>query len=564
MPRYIEVFSAARETAEKILALRGGRMRRRIQVTTQGGTTAAVTWTSDTREVRLDMPSLPPDAMLTRVEADRLVAFIAHECCHVLHTDRDAWSRACADGPRVQAWTNALEDVRIEAREIKAGAFPALRTVLGNMANHLHFEALADSHGAAIGADLLNAPYVACILGRVANGYSIPTAGALRASLSVDVAQLIDVALAGLPGCKSTAEVHLLANRLVAMESMLAPKAPPQDAQDGQQGSQDAQTGNGSGSGSGIATDTDLSKTVNAIAERNGTTTVNGHGVFPTSHLSAVRNRVTSTAERANAPATENLMAGQVLTQLLPRNAVLHGQIARLLVSEEMRQTTHRETSGRLDRRALARMRTGALDVYTRREEAPGIDTAVLILIDGSSSMNEGRYPYGQSRMAIAQCAAWHIARAAEAANGKVAIVAFHAGDTDPRTALLTVVKPWEVRTDDRAAAITAIEGKNTTPLSPAIIECSRMLAAVNATRHILLCLTDGECNYRAAGVRAACAIAQDHGVEPVGIGINCDQVVAAFPPRYSVNVKDLAQLAATGLGVLVAMLEDANPMAAD
>jgi nitric oxide reductase activation protein len=284
-----------------------------------------------------------------------------------------------------------------------------------------------------------------------------------------------------------------------------------------------------------------------------------------------VRNQVTSTAKDADASAAGNAVAGNALTQLLPRNAVLHGQIARLLVSEEMRQTTHRETSGRLDRRALARMRTGAVDIYTRREEAPGIDTAVMILIDGSSSMNEGRYRVGKSsRMEIAQCAAWHIARAAEAANGKVAITAFHAGDTtvsgsrDPRAALITIIKPWGVRTEDRAAAITAIEGNSTTPLSPAIIECSRMLATVNATRHILLCLTDGECNYKADGVRAACAIAQDYGVEPVGIGINCDQVVAAFPPRYSVNVENLAQLAATGLGVLVAMLEDANPMAAD
>jgi len=235
---------------------------------------------------------------------------------------------------------------------------------------------------------------------------------------------------------------------------------------------------------------------------------------------------------------------------------VLHGQISRLLVSAEQRQVTHRETSGRLDRRALARMGAGASDVFTRRQETPGIDTAVLILIDGSASMDH-------SRMTIAQTAAWHIAKAAEAAGGKVAIAHFSSYRMDTY-AVVRIVKDWTMQAQDSAAAISALDANGSTPLSPAIIECSRMLAGVNATRRILLCLTDGECNFKQKGIRAACAIADDYGVEPVGIGINCAAVIAAFPPRYSVNVESLDQLSATGLGVLVTMLEDGNPAAAD
>jgi hypothetical protein len=43
-----------------------------------------------------------------------------------------------------------------------------------------------------------------------------------------------------------------------------------------------------------------------------------------------------------------------------------------------------------------------------------------------------------------------------------------------------------------------------------------------------------------------------------------CANVIAAFPPRYSVNVENLEQLAQAGLGTLVTMLEDANPRGAD
>jgi Mg-chelatase subunit ChlD len=301
-----------------------------------------------------------------------------------------------------------------------------------------------------------------------------------------------------------------------------------------------------------------LAKTVAAIAKRNGTKAGadSWAGKYAVSNLSVLRNKVRATGRDG---ADSNTAYALDLNARLPRNSVLHGQIARLLVSEERRRVTHRETTGRLDRRALARMGAGARDVFSQRDDTPGIDTAVMILVDGSDSMENGH----PSRMRIAQTAAWHIAKAAEAACGKVAVAAFHSQGNEAY-AVITIVKPWERQTADSAAAIGTIHASGMTPLSPAIIECSRLLGAVNATRRILLCLTDGQCQFRENGVRAACTIADDYGVEPVGIGINCSSVVRAFPPRYSVNVESLDQLAATGLGVLVAMLEDANPAAAD
>src|SRR5262249_19779322 len=158
-------------------ALRSGGIFYQVEVTARGGPTASVEWKHP--NVKLHMPSLPPDAMLTRGEADRMAGYVIHECCHVLHSNMDVWHDAIPDGARVQAWTNALEDVRIEAKEIGLGHFPAMRGLLSTLTNHLHYEAATTHKGPAIGSRVTDAPYVACILGRKANGYDLPAAAGL-------------------------------------------------------------------------------------------------------------------------------------------------------------------------------------------------------------------------------------------------------------------------------------------------------------------------------------------------------------------------------------------------
>ena len=280
----------------------------------------------------------------------------------------------------------------------------------------------------------------------------------------------------------------------------------------------------------------------------------------------------TITQPQTTAGADYNRGWADALNQRLPRNSVLHGQIGRLLVSEEVHRRTHHETSGRLDKRALTRMRAGALDVYTRRDDTPGMDTALLVLIDGSSSMEHPVRGVGGTRMQLAQTAAWHVTRAAESANAKVAVALFttpsgiskNAQPGHVTGAQITMLKPWSVPVADCALTLANARPTGWTPLSPAIITAAGMLAEVNASRHILMVLTDGECDYGTDGVQTACRLAEGYGVETVGIGMACAEVAAAFPPRYSVNVTDLAQLGAAGLGALVAMLEDANPRGAD
>ena len=603
MPQYIDVVRATTETATKILARRSKNGAHRVETTVNGGTTASVVWFPGIQgtNVKLHMPTLPPDTVFTRAEADRLVAYIAHECCHVLHTDKLAWERAIAFGPRVRLWTNALEDVRIEAKEIRAGAFPALRDLLASLMSQKHFEALceAEKQKRNIGQELANAPYVSCVLGRVANKYNIPTARGLAQSLSPEVRQLVDVALAGLPQCKTSWDVVTLARRLADMQDALRPPPVPQPPQtpqtppddqndqngdgdrddagdrdgdgdqddqdgDGNQDGDDSQDANG-GRNDGIEPDQDLDDMVRTLAKRNGIDDVEKNAKEDNSSALNVARITHDTAPRASN--YDNTNAADVLNGLMPTNSVLHGQIGRLLVSDEVRRRTHHETSGRLDRRALVRMRTGAPDVFSQRDDQPGIDTALIVLVDGSSSMYQTATG-NLSRMRLAQIAAWQISRAAEMANAKVAVVMFQSwivgnGRIDNGARIITV-KPWDARTEDCARAILSMDPIAYTPLSHGIVAAADMLTDVTATRRIILALTDGECDLQASGVRAACRLADNMGVEVAGIGMDCQSVTDAFPPRYSVNVTDLTHLATTGLGVLTDMLEDANPRGAD
>jgi Mg-chelatase subunit ChlD len=662
MTHYIEVIAAARETVAKMLHQRTGQNGFTAIVTTNGGKTAAASRSG--MNCVLDMPSLPPDTILTRTEADRMIAYLVHEVCHMLHTDYAAWEVAVGEGHRVRHWTNALEDVRIEAHEMRVGPYKAMRGLLSGLVTHLYAEnhTARAAAGTRLGADTLNAPYVLTVLGREANKYDLPIVAPLKNELSPNMRKVMTHALAGVKGCRSTWDCLTLARELVAIEKAIKaqepqqPKQPPQQPQqpqpqqrqdddddqgddlddddtmrqgDDQGDDQDAddqgegqgddddqgddqgegdqgddqgegekdgacsadegdqdptgedegdQGGHGEGEEEGETPETDtqaddkpkkggmpggegggehepglndddqegmdpdlnLGNTAENIAARTGKEA----NQYDAAHR---LNSMTSDRRKARDKyGAEGATARKHLDDMTPTNGVLHGQVSRLLVSEAHTAKTHHETSGRLDRRALVRMKTGAPDVFSRKECAPGVDTAVMVLIDLSGSM--------ASRIDLARVTAWALAKAAESAGGKLCIAGFKG-----ESAMVTLhyVKDWHQSASQCAGMLCSLVPNQYTPLSAAIVAGAQDLAEQPATRRILIVLTDGQCDLGNSAVKSACSLAADFGVEAVGIGMNCFQVVQAFPERYSVNVEDLNQLATTGLGILSRMLEE-------
>ena len=596
---YIEVTSAAAETVAKILARRRTRFGGKYDVTvgTRGGLSASVRRTGPGSAV-IDLPSLPSSAWLTRAEADRIVGYVAHECGHLIHTDMSVWANVVKTGSeRLARWVNCLEDVRMEQAEIKAGVFPAVKGLFERVTDYMHHRDMRTAPR-EIGSTVADLPYVTVVLGRIANGYAIPSAHGLRAAVPALGLPILERALSGVRSCDSTQACVVLAHELMAMEAALpqAPAAPPKqpqggddqdgddqdapgggDATDGDGSSGDGDqgasgggdgdndqgasgdegggddkgaggTGHGDGSGGAVDDPGHQSGALDDIGERAREEVERQEREGDTLRgLAGYKNEVVRRGP-SNGAAYGSDQAARSLDARLPKRAVLSGQISRLLVAPERSWTTHRETSGRLDRRALARVGTGALDVFSRREEQAGVDTALMVLVDGSGSMKVS------GRMETAMVTAWHIASAADTAGARVAVYVFYTGEVSAK--LYPIVEFGEsVRA--RAGGFPHVIPQGFTPLSPAILGAAELLMGeALATRRILMVLTDGDCDLGNARVTEACDIARAWGVEVVGIGIDAPAVAAAFPQGRSVNVRDLSQLGATGLGVLCDLLE--------
>jgi Mg-chelatase subunit ChlD len=593
MPNYLAVTTAAEDTLRKILAQRAGVTPARVNVTTHGGRTASVHWDKQRGLVTLNLPSLDASAQLTRAHADRIVGYVAHEACHVLHTDWTAWGRAVNKGARVRTWTNALEDLRIEAVELAAGRYGAMRDLLGRVSEAMLVRALADRQAAGQprpGAQgMIDAPYVASVLGRLATGYVIPSATGLDKSLSPETRKLVRYALKYAPRCDSTQACLRLATRIVALEATMKqdtqddvqqPELPepatdsqpgdtqpqddvqqdaqPQDAQGDDAQDDNAPTGGPLGTAGApreedltALGEDDLGDVADGVSESNGSKA-------PTHGAAGLHGWTTVALAKPNDHYTHETSARAAIEQMIPGGkAVLQQEIQRLLAANEQRWLTHHETTGRLDRRALPRMRAGATDVFTRRHERPGENAAVMVLWDLSSSMDN------PGRMEGARGLVWELYRATQAAGTEFGCYGFEHNGVDesaPIAQLRPIIALGE-RPAKPAARIMATRSHGWTGLAPAIPAAAHiLLGARDATRRVLLVLTDGDCDYGAKLVRDACKLVTQWGVEVVGLGIDAERTIAAsFPDRRSVNVANVEELGKRGLRLVNDLLERAQ-----
>jgi hypothetical protein len=619
---YCEVVRAAHDTASKLLNRGQPTERYSLEIATRGGQTASVRW--EGMRVYMNLPSFKPDTRMTRIEADRIVGYIAHECCHVLHSSWKVWQRATKLGPAIARLTNGIEDVRIEAAEIATGYLPNLRNVLSETLNAKHFEAIQGRKAAgkppcgAIAADM---SYVLCVLGRLANGYSVPSAANLRRDVPARFQPIVAYALKRIPQLKDTASALKLAQevarRLAALPRPQQPQPQqpqpqqpqpqqpqPQDApgeegqdapgeaqegQDDQDAPGEAQEGQNDQDAPGEAQEGEEGQDAPGEAQEGeegqnapgeaqegeegqegdmpGGTGAGGDSGEPndvapidpdTGLADLVREAMERTGDAAEDPDLSplNTFAGAKRHPLPPhaslpdyaarlralsaKPAKLRNQIAQIIRSQERHGHERFRSIGRMDRRSIARMAAGATNVYSRRTFVPGVDTAVVVLIDGSGSM--------QPNMVLAHLMAVHLAEAIEAARGKVCVCGFWGGDND---VTLAIAKGFNDRFDGARLANFGIQGS--TPLAASLLAAADLLREVHADRKIILALTDGSCDLGPAAVTAAVGMVAERGVECAGIGLGVD-VSYAFP--VNAQVDDANQLATEGLATLVRAIE--------
>ena len=605
---YSVVLNATRQTFERLASALSGQVCQ-VQILANGGQTAGVIWdyASKSQLVYLSFPSIPPHTILKRAEADRMVALLVHELMHVYATRKSAWATVLGErDPLLRDMVNALEDARIEALAIREGKIPAARELFADLNGHFLAEALANRFSMH---KLGNLPYGLAILCRVKTGQDIPLARRIKGADHFKPA--IRRALAGINRCRDTLGVVQLAREVVRLareadaqrqqeqeqerqeqeqkrqqEQEQASQDPqdaqdsaqdpqdgpegsdgPQDAQDpqdgpegsldgpeGSEGSQDPQDSGAAGSASQDAQDAppyDPEATTREmfrrIAERTGETLGDKPDIDWTATQIVGWQGIP--VEKPNfAPDAANAAACRAS---VPTPVAAKDLIRRKLRAPDTIATEHRLVSGRLDRRALSRIPAGARDVFSRRVETDATNVGVILILDGSTSMEIGqRHP-----MAVALGV--HFAEACQHAGAESMVVAFTLG------ARLVVLKGWHDRTGPRVTAqIGGYSPNGSTPLTQSIMQAADMLARKpEFSRRIVMTLTDGGCNLGDQGVLWACRYAQSHGVEVIGVLLEpmageTPSPTRGFPADVAVPVHDAADLSRLALDALAKALD--------
>ena len=581
--RYIPVTdfydAAPRAMAQALgpLSLAAGAPRRfRVMLRDSRASTAGVIWrdlSAEWVEVWLCLPVLPCDGRLTRHEADTWGGYLWHEISHCVFTDRTEWERACQLGPMVQNLTNGLEDGRIEQALIDSGVLPGA----GRTLDALLVSMLDRRPGAVID---WNAPHVwpwtlAVFSRHVLRGFahsSLPPVSSLALPLRN--------ALDALRGAASTGEVVDIALSLAA----LAPKAAQAQAQaqalgngqgqgqgEGEGQGQDASEGRGeslpgtagdapdnrggagsggTGAGDNPAADPEplnpdpramMAEVADAITERMGEPDDGDHSIFH--EIAGGRNREEIYGPAQDAPSVTpeaarrygRVIAAQDARLAKARTANLRAAV-RLLVKSPARVDRRRfQTHGRLDRRALSGMAADRSDVFTRRAYTEGHETCVGILVDHSGSMDTVWYVDGKPRQLseMAGDLGRMICEAVTDAGAPVMLSLFSDGY---RPVITPKAKP---RTKHGRAGMAGAcqNARGSTALVPAMLKLAKAMRAnyPQATRYMLLTVTDGQADGGEPGVAACSRLLASWGIEPVGIGLGYD-VRGQYPRAITLN----------------------------
>jgi cobalamin biosynthesis protein CobT len=262
-------------------------------------------------------------------------------------------------------------------------------------------------------------------------------------------------------------------------------------------------------------------------------------------------------------------------------------QIARMLAAPDRFGWDHGAQSGRFDRARQARAAAGSEAVFQRRWESAGINTAVEVIVDLSSSMKSKVWYAMQdpisgewekpSLVRVASRVAYLIAKAATRAKASVQVSGFASSrawtgfygsagyDTEGNhhhlpsaDSALVVAKAWDDKLDDNAIYRInqlASLANGGTPDYETVATAVQEMAPRREQRKLVLVLTDG-CGHVDGMNKLTNSAVELFGVEVIGIGIGID--AWSFKQSYKVGepVNDISQLGRVTLRKLADWLE--------
>lgn len=210
------------------------------------------------------------------------------------------------------------------------------------------------------------------------------------------------------------------------------------------------------------------------------------------------------------------------LAQVAEASQKLRVRLAAKLQADARRRRSHLDQGQRLDGHVLHRLFVNDPRLFLRKEIKRDVNTAIQVLLDRSSSM-EGR------EIAIARQATLAVALGlGQIPRVKTAACAFPD---------LLILKQWEERVQQVANRFP-LPAAGTTPMAQAMLWGAANLAARREERKLMIVITDGAPDDRAAVETLVRKLSQSK-VECIAVGIGTDYVKHLFPVSVVINGVD-------------------------
>lgn len=200
--------------------------------------------------------------------------------------------------------------------------------------------------------------------------------------------------------------------------------------------------------------------------------------------------------------------------------ALLRARLSGLIQASRLRRRHARRTGSKIDNRVVHRLALHDTRLFLHQEEKTEVNTAIMILVDRSGSMQH-------QKIEVASKTAYVVAEALDSIPGCfAAVAAFPVGNSDGVAPL--------VRFGERPCSSKfGMSAGGGTPLAQALYWAGVELLKREEPRKILLSVTDGEPDDLRT-TKSAIRWLLDQGIESMGLGI-CEESVRTIFPTYGV-----------------------------
>lgn len=533
----------------------------------------------------ITIPALPTDDQKAIVLA---MGYLGHEAAHIKHTDFNALRQANMT-PFEKSLENSIEDSRIEVKE--GESYPGIRNDLNALVRTVAEEGgFTPSDDAPVSA--LIPMYVNLRLRQIKAKQDVcgPLADHIEAKLAGEIPAGAMIRLEGLlmpaMNAKCTGDVILVAKQIAAMLKEEAEKAEqekqqqqqkqeqdqPQDGdgdsddsgagQDGDDQSDDqGQGGDSAGDAEGDAQsdqtngnsagqqgddsgDTDVTQSPQGTgnsqpkgglalleALEDPDATFDGLGEHVAKQLGqASAESICNIGDVSLGCSLNRLSDAALIQEVRASTNALDRRISGLMETMSLDTVDVRNKGKRLSSAHLYRTALGDDRVFRHVVEGIGIDTALSILLDASTSMNEDK------RYDLAKKTAAAVSLSIDAVDGaETEIVSFPCLNNSA-----IVIKPFDLHLRSVSGVLNASHPTiPSTPMTEALLAAGESLLRRKENRKIMLCLHDGEPNNEET-CRAAVRSLEAMGVEVIGLGIMCD---TSHIFKRSIKITNLAEM---------------------